>query len=158
MKRTRYGLIVALVGAASLGAQQAPTPTYQIHRDVIRGRATTDSGVVIAGADVAVTMAPDRLSEFAKTDSAGRYEIVFAKGTGDYLVHVASIGRVAFRKRVTRVGSDSVFVVDATLKAIVQQLAPVRVSAQRSKPARDQGNLRGQSLGRSGAVTERSHG
>src|SRR5689334_11829520 len=107
-------LIIGLVCAASLGAQQAPAPTYQIHRDVIRGRVTTDSGVVIAGADVSITMAPDRLSEFAKTDSAGRYEIVFAKGTGDYLVHVASVGRQAFRKRVTRVGSDSIFIVDAT--------------------------------------------
>jgi hypothetical protein len=147
MHRHEYCLILGLACVSPLVAQQAPTPTYQIHHDVIRGRVTTDSGVVLAGADVAITMAPDRLSQFAKTDAAGRYEIAFDKGTGDYLVHIASIGRQAFRKRITRVGSDSVFTVDATLKAVVQQLAPVQVSAQRTKPARDQGNLRGQSLG-----------
>ena len=84
-------------------------------------------------------MAPDRTTEFAKSDSAGRYEVVFPRGTGDYLVHVAAVGREAFRKRVTRSGSDSVFAVDASLKSSVQQLAPVTVQANRTRIARDNG-------------------
>ena len=137
--RTLLSSFIAIGLASAAVAQQPTTPAYQIHRDVIRGRVTGDSGKVIAGADIAVTMAPDRTTEFAKSDSAGRYEIVFARGTGDYLVHVASIGREAFRKRVTRTGSDSVFTVDATLKASVQQLAPVTVQANRTRIARDNG-------------------
>jgi len=132
-------LAALAVASVRTFAQQPVTPTYQIHRDVIRGRVTSDSGKVIAGADVAVTMAPDRATEFAKSDSAGHYEIVFPRGTGDYLVHIASIGREAFRKRVTRIGSDSVFTVDAVLKASVQQLAPVTVQANRTRIARDNG-------------------
>jgi hypothetical protein len=127
-------------------AQQAPAPSYQIHHDVIRGRVTTDSGKVIAGAEVAVTMAPDRTSRFAKSDSAGRYEIAFEQGTGDYLVHIAAVGREAFRKRVTRTGSDSVFTVDAAMKSSVQQLAPVTVQANRTRIPRETGGI-GNSVG-----------
>ncbi len=43
-------------------AQQPSSNSYQIHRDLIRGRVATDSGVVIPGADIAVTMAPDRVT------------------------------------------------------------------------------------------------
>lgn len=130
-----------LLAAANGGHAQQPSPaSYQIHRDVIRGRVTTDSGKVISGADVAVTMAPDRVTEFAKSDSSGRYELVFERGTGDYLVHVSAVGREAFRKRVTRIGADSVFTVDASLKASVQQLAAVTVQARRTRIARETGN------------------
>ena len=128
-----------VVGAACATAQQPTAPSYQIHRDVIRGRVTTDSGKAIKDAEVAVTMAPDRVSQTAKTDSAGRYELIFERGTGDYLVHVASLGRDAFRKRVTRTGSDSVFTVDAVLKPTVQQLPTVTVQAPRTRIPRETG-------------------
>jgi len=144
MPRLAFALVVAATAAR---AQQPAQPVYQIHRDVIRGRVTTDSGVAIVAADVAVTMAPDRTTQFAKSDSAGRYEIVFEKGTGDYLVHIASIGRQAFRQRAVRSGSDSVFTVNAALKASVQQLAPVQVQARRTRPGRDQGDGRAIGVG-----------
>jgi hypothetical protein len=148
MRFQRYCLALVVIPGAAIASQQpTPAPAYQIHRDVVRGRATTDSGRVVDGADVAVTMAPDRVTQFAKTDSAGRYELVFERGTGDYLVHVAAVGRQAFRKRVTRVGSDSVFIVDAVLKSAVQQLAPVQVQARRQRPARDGGNSRAPGIG-----------
>ncbi|HTI64396.1 MAG TPA: hypothetical protein VL524_12800, partial [Gemmatimonadaceae bacterium] len=53
---------LCLATHASLAQQ--PAPAYQIHRDLIRGRVTTDSGVVVIGAEVAVTMAPDRTTQF----------------------------------------------------------------------------------------------
>lgn len=128
------GLLAALllaVGSASTARAQAP-----IHRDVIQGTVTSDSGAV-AGADVIVTMAPDRVSEATKTDATGHYTIAFEHGTGDYLVHVSATGFATFRKRVTRTGADSVLTVDARLaRGGVQQLAKVRVNARKPVPDR----------------------
>lgn len=125
-------LVACAAVSGNVGAQGVA------HRDVIQGTVTTDSGAVIAGADVIVTMAPDRVSQGTKTDAAGRYSLVFAQGTGDYLVHVSATGRVTFRKRVTRAGTDSIFTVDAKLAstAAAQQLAAVRVNATKPKPGR----------------------
>lgn len=138
------------LGAQATAQQPVNQPTYQIHRDVIRGRVITDSGAALANANVAVTMAPDRVTQFDTTDADGRYEVVFDKGTGDYLVHVAFTGRQTFRKRITRVGADSVFTVDAVMKSVVQQLAPVQVRATRTRPARNEAlNFRTPGLGAS---------
>ncbi|MGE5099003.1 MAG: hypothetical protein ACM3SX_03370 [Deltaproteobacteria bacterium] len=145
MSRTRASFTLActavglLIAALTRTEAQQPVTSYQVHRDVIRGRVTTDSGKAISLADIAITMAPDRVTQFGKSDSAGRYEIVFERGTGDYLVHIAALGREAFRKRVTRTGADSVFVVDASLKSSVQQLAPVAVQAARTRIPREMG-------------------
>jgi hypothetical protein len=137
-------LIVSAVDAQ----QPASAAGYEIHRDVIRGRVTTDSGSALAGALVAATMAPERQFQLDTTDADGHYEIVFEKGTGDFLVHISFPNRIAFRKRLMRAGQDSVFTVDAVLKANVQQLAPVQVSARRSRPARETGNtLRAPGIG-----------
>jgi len=111
----------------------------QAHTDVIRGRVTTDSGVVLSGAAVIVTRAPDRASFQGTTDQQGNYRILIPDGTGDYLVHISALGRNAFRKRVTRTGTDSVFVVDAKLAASVQTLGPVTVQATTPKPVRGSG-------------------
>lgn len=128
----------ALVGVAfsSAAAQQAP-----VHRDVIQGTVTSDSGAV-AGADIIVTMAPDRLSEATKADAAGHYSVVFEHGTGDYLVHVSATGFATFRKRVTRAGTDSVLLVDVKLaRGGVQQLANVQVKASKPRPPDRRGQL-----------------
>jgi hypothetical protein len=139
MRHSFHLLLGFAASASALSAQGVPAAAYQIHRDAIRGRITSDSGRAVRDADIAVTMAPDRVTQFAKSDSAGRYEVVFERGTGDYLVHVAALGREAFRKRVTRTGSDSVFTVDAMLKPSVQQLAAVTVQAPRTRIARETG-------------------
>jgi hypothetical protein len=125
--------IVLLLGARAPAGAQAP-----VHRDVVQGRATTDSGAPVAGADVIVTMAPDRISEATKTDAAGRYALVFEHGTGDYLVHVSAVGYAPVRKRVTRTGAESVLTVDARLTrgGDVQRLAAVEVEAAPTKPER----------------------
>ncbi len=112
----------------------------QTHHDVIRGTVTSDSGHALAGADVIVTMAPDRTSQATKTGADGKYEIDFAQGTGDYLVHISALNLETFRKRVTRTGSDSVFVVDAKLAPAkeVQKLAVVTVKGKKApKPQRN---------------------
>jgi hypothetical protein len=108
----------------------------QARPEVIRGRVTTDSGRVIAGADVIVTMAPNRDVFRSTSDSAGQYRVEIAKGTGDYLVYIGAPGRRALRKRVTRSGNDSVYVVDASLPRDVTTVAAVRTTAQRTRVPR----------------------
>ena len=132
MRAHRVSLIAALLVTFPAAARA------QIHRDVIRGTVTTDSGSALAGADVIITMAPDRLSRATKTDASGAYTLTFENGTGDYLVHVAAPGRETFRKRVTRSGADSVLVVDAKLAPAiaVAQLGAVNVQARKLKPQR----------------------
>lgn len=123
-------------------------PAQVTHRDVIRGRVTKDSAGATAGtiaeaiadAQVILTKAPDRSSQVTKTDSSGRYEIVVDQGTGDYLLHIAAPGRQTIRRRITRDGTDSVFVVNVVLAvASVQQLAPVAVQAVSIRPERAPG-------------------
>jgi hypothetical protein len=104
--------------------------------DTVRGVVRTDSGAVIAGAEVIVTRAPDRAFLRDTSDAKGRYEIVFAEGTGDYLVHAAATGFTSARKRVTRVGAERVFTVDFNLPSAIQKLAAVTVSASIPKPTR----------------------
>ncbi|HWH51755.1 MAG TPA: carboxypeptidase-like regulatory domain-containing protein, partial [Gemmatimonadaceae bacterium] len=134
---TRFALL--LVGSMAIApaiAAQAPV----VRPEVIQGHATTDGSVPLPDAVVVVTMAPDRLTFQARTDSTGFYRVAIANGTGDYLVHVGKIGYTEFRKRVTRsatgISADSLYTVDAKLPAIAQKLAAVQVQAQKLKPQR----------------------
>jgi hypothetical protein len=103
---------------------------------VIRGRVVSDSLSGIGGADIYVTMAPDRTVFHALTDSTGRYELRIPNGSGDYLVHISALGRAPNRRRVTRVGTDSVYVVDAKLAFAAQRIGAVRVQATKPRPIR----------------------
>jgi hypothetical protein len=136
----RRSLAVCFTVTALLAPRRAHAQ-HTIHHDVLRGTVTSDSGKAIGGADVIATMAPDRESRMTKTDAEGRYSIEFEHGTGDYLLHVSATGWQTFRKRITRTGSDSVFVTDVTLKSAAasgaQQLEAVKVSATKPKPDRE---------------------
>jgi hypothetical protein len=118
----------------------APSTAFgQLRTELIRGTVTTDSGIVVAGASVTATRAPDRQIFRTTSDVTGRYVLVIAEGSGDYLLHVAAPGRQAFRRRITRPPgptSDSTYVVDVRLASLVQQLAAVRVEAKKPKPSR----------------------
>jgi hypothetical protein len=123
--------ILLLCMAAALGAQ-APA-----RHDVVKGRVTTDSGGPVVDADVIVTMAPTREVVRGKSDSSGGYSLTLANGTGEYLLYIGAVGRIAFRKRLTATGADSTFVVDAKLAPVpVTTLAAVRSVAQRNRPPR----------------------
>jgi len=126
-------MIVMLLFAADAHAQTATV----MHRDVITGRVTNDSSRALAGVDVIISRAPDRAFLRTVTDSNGHYVIVFEQGTGDYLVHVSEPGMTTVRKRVTRQGNDSVFVVAVMLQHEgAEQLAAVHVQARKPKPSR----------------------
>ncbi len=129
MSRPLFCALALVLGITqSLAAQTSPP----LGRDVLHGHITVDSGKAVAGATVTVTMAPDRSYRQTQTDSSGYYEIVFEQGSGDYLVHAVAPGMDAMRKRVTRTGRDSVFVVDLhLLRTGARQLATVNVRTRK---------------------------
>lgn len=102
--------------------------------DIIRGRVTDDSSRAVVEATVFVTRGPDRALQQAKTDSSGRYRVVFENGTGDYLVAVSAPGLKAARRRVQRVGDERELVADFVLSFDMATLAAVKVTA--TKPER----------------------
>lgn len=107
--------------------------------ETLRGRITSDSGQVIAGATVFATRGPDRLLQQAVTNDSGRYSITFAEGTGDYLVAVQASGFKPARRRVTREGTEREYTVDFILSSNVTTLDAVNVNA--SVPARVSTNV-----------------
>jgi carboxypeptidase family protein len=114
-----------------------PATAWSQATDTLRGHVTTDSGTVIAGAEVIATRAPDRAFKSALTDSAGNYQIVFAPGTGDYLLHASALGRETVRVRVKRAGTETMLVHDFQLKSAVQELQAITVEAKTDKPERE---------------------
>jgi hypothetical protein len=132
----------ALIHPLAGQATPASTPPVTLRHEIIRGTivgGATGAPKPLDGVDVIATRAPDRAFKSAKTDANGSYSIDWPDGTGDYLVHVAAPGYETFRKRVTRTGSDSILVVDVTLKPVVavQQLAPVVSTARKPRPDRN---------------------
>ncbi|MCA0374423.1 MAG: carboxypeptidase regulatory-like domain-containing protein [Gemmatimonadetes bacterium] len=98
--------------------------------DVLRGTVKGDSGRVLAGANVIVTRSTDRAVTQATTDSAGRWRMEIADGSGDYLVFVTASGHQNARRRVQRQAEEREFVVDFTLTPVAPQvLRAVQVQA-----------------------------
>jgi len=115
----------------------------QARADSVRGRVTTDSGVVIVGADVIVTIAPTTNVVRQTTDSSGQYALAIPEGTGEYILYIGAAGRKPLRQRLTRVGRDSTFVVNAKLASAVTTVATVTVQAHKSRPSPSDGGLPG---------------
>lgn len=134
----RLRICCQLAGAVygmSLRAQTIQTTAPR--PEIIRGRVTNDSGRVLSAVTVIATMAPDRTFLQAITDTAGRYEIRFDRGTGDYLVYAAPVGYRAFRRRVALSPDSATITVDIRLTADATLLAAVRVSAPKPRPIPD---------------------
>ncbi|MGH9419281.1 MAG: carboxypeptidase-like regulatory domain-containing protein, partial [Thermoanaerobaculia bacterium] len=104
--------------------------------DTIQGRVVTDSSIAIAGATVNVTRAPDRAFLTATTDSLGRFKIIFADGTGDYLVHAAMTGFKAERQRLLRQPDGSMPSATLKLASAIQKLATVQIESSKPTPDR----------------------
>ena len=111
----------------------------QSRHDIIRGRVTADSGLVVSGADVIVTRLADRSNKTTRSDTAGAFLIDWPAGTGEYVVSVTASGYRAFATRVVRSGTDTVLVADIRLSRTTQRLAAVVTQAQRPIPDRDPG-------------------
>lgn len=145
MPRTRLLLLLLLFLPAALGAQS--------RAEVIRGRVTTDSGALVAGAAVQATMAPDRLTRSTRTDAEGRYELRFAEGRGDYLLHVIPAGAPGVRKRVVA-GADSVMVVDVRLPPPPRPVALAALEVRAARPRAQRGAEQGTGTGASETLAD----
>lgn len=122
----------------------------QARHEIIRGRVTSDSGVVVRAADVIVTRTSDRVAKTTVTGPDGTYGVDWPDGTGDYVVAVSAVGFRATSMHVARTGADSVLVADIKLSATAQRLAPVVTQARRPVPDRDPGSY---TAGESGGAT-----
>ncbi|CAN5329480.1 hypothetical protein BH23GEM2_BH23GEM2_19330 [soil metagenome] len=153
------GIVASLAVSGSVDAQE-----YERRDESIRGRVRTDAGLPIPGAEIIVTMAPERETFRTITDSSGLYALRVAQGTGDYLVYIAAVGRTAVRKRVLREGSETTFTVDAELRSAVQQLPTVRVAVRPRRPlptdpfSRDRGGAERATDGLSNALSPSDQG
>ena len=139
MRRPLAALAAVLLSVMS----SAGTAGAQTRAHVIRGRVTSDSGAAIAAADVFVTIAPSAEIVSGKTDGTGNYRLSITNATGEYILNISALGYRNFRQRVTIKPGDSVAVVDAKLAANIQQVAGVRVQAQRPRPQRTFGTETG---------------
>jgi hypothetical protein len=126
-------LILPLIGLLALAAPREA----RAQTDVIRGRVTGPDSAAIEGVTVTVTSISGNVSRTAKTDSRGRYTVTFPGGDGDYMVSFASLGYAAKRFEVKRSADEDVLVADTKLTRIGAILDPVKVTAQREKPARN---------------------
>ena len=106
----RIGLL-----ALALVAERTALATAQTRHHIIQGRVTTDSGAVIAAADVIVTIAPTAETITSKTDSSGNYRVAITNTTGEYLLYVGALGRKPFRQRVTISAVDSTAIINIKL-------------------------------------------
>ncbi len=114
----------AFVAATSRLSAQPTRP------DTLSGRLTTDSARAINDAAIIITRGPDRTIFRTRTDADGRWQLIADPGTGDYLVYLSAPGRTPIRRRVTRVTTETRFVIDVALRAAaVTTLARVEVRA-----------------------------
>lgn len=129
---------ICLFAAATITAVCASAAHGQVSRsDTVRGRVTTDSGVAIAHATIALTIAPTTETLTASSDSSGAYVIAVRNGSGEYILYIGALGRRPLRRRLTRTGGDTTFIVDATLAALMPtRLGTVQVQASALRPPR----------------------
>lgn len=132
MLRRGLACCTVLMIGRSATAQQA---------DTIVGRVTSH-GVPIGGATIVATRAPDRQYSQTQSDSAGRFMIVVADGSGDYLLHVSSPGMQPYRRRIHRSGRSLRIIADSVELAPITptQLKAVNVRAERTRPQRNNGD------------------
>lgn len=141
----RPAVVLALMAVRLAAQTPATAPPSGLRHEIVRGTVSAGSPAgaqspdkPLGGIDVIVTRGPDRAFKSAKTDQSGSYSIDWPDGTGDYLVHVAAPGFDTFRRRVTRAGADTIYVVDVVLKpTAAQQLGPVVTTARRPTPDRN---------------------
>ena len=132
--RPRVATVSKLFAPLALLAGRAALATAQTKHHVIQGRVTTDSGAVIAAADVIVTIAPTAETITSKTDSSGNYRVAITDPTGEYLLYVGALGRKPVRQRVTISAIDSTAIINVKLAALVTQIAGVQVQARKVRP------------------------
>jgi hypothetical protein len=106
----------------------------------LRGRVSTSSGTVVAGATVVLTAVPSTASRTASTDSAGAYSLTLPENAAEYVLLVTAAGSQTHQRRISWPAGRMEMTIDVTLTPAIAVIAPVRVSATRSRPWRQTGS------------------
>lgn len=127
----RYIKLAVVTGLAGAWVEQAQAQaTPRVLPDTLRGLVRDAASAPVVDAAITVTRGPDRLVQRATTDSSGRFSVVFAEGTGDYLVHAAREGWLPVRRRVVATSPGRTPAIELVVRP-APVLATVRVQAVR---------------------------
>jgi hypothetical protein len=133
--------LVLVLGALVFGAGIAARPARaQIGSttDIITGRVLGPDGKPIENVTVAVTSAESGITRTKRTDSGGRYTILFPDGGGQYRVEFRAIGFAPVSRNVARQGDEDRLITDIQLGTeVAAKLSTVNVTA------RNRGRVRG---------------
>jgi hypothetical protein len=126
----------------SLAAQktaQVDSRSPALPADTILGRVTRPDSIPLRNVTVRAISSTDSTVRTARTDSTGAYRITFDKDAGNYTVVVTAPGYVPQRRTVTRPpdGANAI-VADFRMQPLAQTLNPIRATAVRPRPPRDQ--------------------
>src|SRR3990172_8753818 len=118
-------LVLAGVPARPAAAQGGDT-------DILRGRIVANDSSPVAGANVRVTSYLTQAVRQLRTDTRGRFSVIFQNGGGDYLISVNAIGVDPLEVRVRREGGEEVLLVELVMHRL-QLLETVRVTENRPR-------------------------
>src|SRR3990170_2580954 len=118
-------LVLAGVPARPAAAQGGDT-------DILRGRIVANDSSPVAGANVRVTSYLTQAVRQLRTDTRGRFSVIFQNGGGDYLISVNAIGVAPLEVRVRREGGEEVLLVELVMHRL-QLLETVRVTENRPR-------------------------
>lgn len=104
--------------------------------DILVGTVTDSAGNPVVEAVVEAVSQETGVSRVARTDSRGRYRILFPDGGGRYQLYVRAIGRNPVRSRVERQGDDDRLVANIRLAgAPPPEMEELVATARRLRPA-----------------------
>ena len=131
----RLAWCAVLVACAALASPRS----LAAQADVIRGQVTAAAdGAPILGVVVTATSISGNVNRTARTNSDGRYTIIFPGGDGDYWVSFAGIGFTTRRFEVKRLADESVLIADARLAPITLDTLYV-TAGHRRRVSRNEG-------------------
>ncbi len=123
---SRLLLVAALLALPSALAGQVGATT-----DILTGTVRDSTGQPVAEAIVEAFSIETEISRTTKTDTRGRWVIVFPDGGGQYRLVIRSIGMTPVERLVTRQADEDRLVLNVTMNRPAQRLADVVVSERR---------------------------
>lgn len=104
----------------------------QTSTDIVRGHVVGLDGAPIGDASVSVTGISSQLVRLTRTNSHGRFSVVFLESERGYDLIIRKIGYTPVVRRSPAGGASGVVTIDVVLAASAYPLEPLLISAQRS--------------------------
>lgn len=133
-----FSLLVRSIGLLALGALLTPAPaaaqigaTTDIITGVVR---RVEGNLPLESAQIEVTSLESNITRRARTNSQGKYTILFPDGGGQYRVTARALGLAPQVKGVQRNADEDRLVVDFVLTSVPTVLSAVNVQARQDVP------------------------